>query len=162
MALPFLRPRHLSKKGALLIGAFEGLRLTPYNDAAGYATIGYGHLIGYRHVTDADRSKYHGFTQADALRLLQADAEKCAVAVCAIKPPITNQAHFDALVSIAFNCGTGVLDPGSSLGAALRAPGRKGAPDAFLLYDHAGGVVLAGLQRRREAERRLWLTGKYA
>jgi GH24 family phage-related lysozyme (muramidase) len=157
-----LRPKHLSKAGAAFIGAFEGLRLTPYNDAAGHATVGYGHLLHYGPVTQHDLDKYRGFTTGEAVALLQTDAEKAAVAVRAITPAITNQARFDALVSIAFNCGTGVLDPRSSLGAELRKPGRGKAADAFLLYDHAGNVVLAGLQRRREAERKLFLTGKYA
>jgi lysozyme len=149
------------KNGAEFVGRFEGLRTTPYNDAVGNATIGYGHLIHYGNVTPADNTRYHGFTTAEALTLLEQDAEKAASVVRSISPPITNQAHFDALVSIAFNCGTGVLDSRSSLGAELRKPGRGKAADAFLLYDHAGGVVLEGLQRRREAERRLWLTGKY-
>lgn len=153
--------RTLSKRGALFIARFEGLRTTPYNDAAGHATIGYGHLIHYGSVTADDRAKYAHFTEAAALKLLQRDAGKAAKAVRAIRPRITSQTRFDALVSIAFNCGPGILDPNRSLGDALRAPGRRGAGEAFLLYDRAGGKVLAGLKTRREAERRLWRDGRY-
>lgn len=156
------RPRHLSRKGADFIAAFEGCVLHPYNDAAGHATIGIGHLIHTGRVTAADEAKYRGFTRAAALKLLQEDAEKCARAVVAIKPPITSQSRFDALVSLAFNLGTGILDPSHTIGAELRKPDRGTAADAFLLYDHAGAERLAGLTRRRKAERHLFLSGAYS
>lgn len=155
-------PLTLSKKGARFIARFEGLRLSPYNDAAGNATIGYGHLIHLGPVTAADRISWAGFTEDEALRLLRRDAGAAAKAVRAVRPRIMNQARFDALVSLAFNLGPGVLDPGRSMGDALRAKRRAGAADAFLLYDKAGGRVLAGLQIRRAAERKLWRTGSYS
>lgn len=34
-----------------LVAHFEGFFSCPYNDPVGYATIGFGHLIGYRRVT---------------------------------------------------------------------------------------------------------------
>jgi lysozyme len=152
----------LSDRGAEFIGRFEGLRLEPYNDPAGHATIGYGHLIHLGHVTAADRSHYANFTHKDALELLRADAEKAAAAVRAIRPPVTRQERFDALVSFAYNLGGGILEPTHTIGRELRKPDRGDTANAFLLYDTAGGQVLAGLKRRREAERKLWLTGKYA
>ena len=160
--MSLLTPKHLSAKGAAFIGAYEGLRLYPYNDAVGNATVGYGHLIHYGPVTHSDIVRYAGFTVKDAVKLLQADAEHVAYAVREIAPAIKDQTRFDALVSIGFNCGTGVLAANSSLGYACRLPGRKGAADAFLLYDHAGGEVLPGLARRRRNERNLWTTGSYA
>ena len=69
--MAILRPKHLSKAGAAFIGAFEGLRLTPYNDAAGHATVGYGHLLHYGPVTQHDLDKYRGFTTGEAVALLQ-------------------------------------------------------------------------------------------
>jgi len=156
-------PAHLSTKGAEFIGAFEGYRQFPYNDAVNNATIGYGHLLHIGPVTAADRAKYpNGLSRAQALKLLQADAEHCAAYIRTITPRIKNQARFDALVSIAFNCGTGVLYPNSTLGYDLRRPGREGAAEAFLLYCHAGGQVLPGLLRRRQAEKRMWLSGDYS
>lgn len=156
-----LRPTHLSRAGAQFIGRFEGLRLSPYNDAVGNATIGYGHLIHYGNVTPADVRKYRVFSAASALGLLQADAEVAAKSVAAIRPAIRSQARFDALVSLAFNLGTGILGPSHTIGAAVRTLTRKGAADAFLLYDFAGTTRLPGLTARREAERKLWLTGSY-
>lgn len=155
-------PKHLSTKGAAFIGAFEGYRQFPYNDAVNNATIGYGHLLHYGPVTKADLARYpHGISRTDALKLLQKDAEHCAAYIREIRPAIQNQARFDALCSIAFNCGTGVLYPQSTLGACLRRPGREGTASAFLLYCHAGGHVLPGLLRRRQDERTLWLSGDY-
>lgn len=159
--MAILRPRHLSKQGAEFIGAYEGLRLAPYNDPAGHATIGYGHLIHYGNVTPNDNIKYHGFTKADAVRMLQVDAESAARAVCAIRPAIRNQARFDALVSLVFNLGDAILGESHTIGVELRKASRGGTADAFLLYDHAGTARLPGLTRRRKAERNLWLTGQY-
>jgi lysozyme len=152
----------LSRRGAEFIGRFEGLRLEPYNDPVGHATIGYGHLIHLGHVTAADRLHYKNFTHDDAVELLRADAEKAAAAVRAIRPAITRQSRFDALVSFAYNLGVGILEPTHTIGQELRKPDRGDTANAFLLYDTAGGKVLAGLKRRREAERKLWLTGKYS
>lgn len=156
------RPRHLSRQGADFIAEFEGCVLHPYNDAAGNATIGIGHLIHTGPVTKLDAYRYPSFTRRDAETLLLADAEKAARAVAAIRPVITNQARFDALVSLAFNLGTGILDPSHTVGAELRKRNRGTAADAFLMYDHAGGKQLAGLTRRRKAERHLFLSGSYS
>ncbi len=152
---------HLSEQGAEFIARWEGMRLHPYNDPVGFATIGIGHLLHRSPVTKRDLEKYAHFTAKDAYALLRQDAEHAAAAVRAIHPPITSQARFDALVSLAFNLGPGILGPSHTIGAAVRAPGRRGAADAFLLYDKAGGHRLAGLSHRRAAERKLWVTGKY-
>lgn len=149
------RPRHLSKKGAEFIARFEGYRPDWYRDAVSVHTIGYGHTgplpMGFK----------APMGRAKALKLLQHDAEIAAKAVRAIKPPILEQTRFDALVSLAFNLGTGILEPTHTIGAALRRRGRRGTAAAFLLYDHAGGTRLPGLTRRRKAEAELWTTGRY-
>jgi hypothetical protein len=40
----------VSRRGLRFIGHFEGFFAQPYNDPVGYATVGYGHLIGLRPV----------------------------------------------------------------------------------------------------------------
>jgi len=40
----------------------------------------------------------------------------------------------------------------------LMKRGLAAVPDRILLFDHAGGKVLPGLTRRRQAERSLYLT----
>ncbi|MGK8889980.1 glycoside hydrolase family protein [Burkholderia gladioli] len=50
----------------------------------------------------------------------------------------------------------------STLLRMLNAGDRRGAADQFLAWNRAGGVVSLGLKRRREAERELFLTGKWS
>lgn len=171
--MPFYRrPKHLSDKGARFIGAFEGLRLEPYNDPAGLATIGYGHLIHHGPLTASDRRHWGKLTQMAALRLLQADAEKASFAVHKLVKAKINQAQHDALVSFAFNVGVGALETSTLLrklndypGTPLGVIGRKAKAEVrseLMRWDRAGSTVLAGLKRRREAEGRLFSTGRYS
>ncbi|KQD16250.1 lysozyme [Acinetobacter baumannii] len=69
--------------------------------------------------------------------------------------PLT-QNQFDALVSLAYNIGSGAFK-GSTLLKLLNKGDYKGAADQFLVWNKAGGKVMKGLVRRREAERALFL-----
>jgi GH24 family phage-related lysozyme (muramidase) len=166
-----LRPKHLSKNGAKFIGRSEGLRLTPYNDAAGYATIGYGHLLHYSGVTAADKAKWKGFSRADALNLLISDAERYARPIAEhakIRKWKLNRPQFDALVSFSFNVGTGWLT-GSGLDRVLTNASADGIGDLDKAHvrseldkwDVAAGTHLPGLHARREREAHLFATGQY-
>lgn len=158
--MSFLPPRRLSRKGAEFIARFEGFVPTPYNDAAGHATIGYGHLIHLGPVTDADRRKWGRLTRAAGLALLRKDAQTAANSVARVRPRIMSQARFDALVSFVFNVGAGAFEQ-STLHKRLSRAGREGAADELLKWDQAGGRRLAGLDVRRRAERELFLRGDY-
>ena len=68
-----------------------------------------------------------------------------------------SQNQFDALVSFAYNVGSRALST-STLLKKLNAGDIKGAADEFLRWNKAGGKVLNGLPRRREAERALFLS----
>jgi GH24 family phage-related lysozyme (muramidase) len=63
------------------------------------------------------------------------------------------QNEFDALVSFAFNIGS--IDQLTGNGKRNKSV----IADKMLMYCHAGGNTLAGLKRRREAERSLFLDG---
>ncbi|EBG9759466.1 lysozyme, partial [Salmonella enterica] len=67
------------------------------------------------------------------------------------------QGQFDALVSFAYNLGARTLST-STLLRKLNAGDYAGAADEFLRWNKAGGKVLNGLTRRREAERALFLS----
>jgi len=67
------------------------------------------------------------------------------------------QNEADALASLVYNVGPGVLNKGKSVGDAIRARNRTQIANSFLLYDHAGGRTLEGLTRRRRRERQLFL-----
>lgn len=164
---------NLSAKGAAFIGAFEGFRAQCYDDAAGNCTIGYGHLIHAGRTTAADRARWGTISRDRAAELLQADAARAADAVREHVHVPLRQAQFDALVSLAYNCGTGVV-PGVALAINARprylfprptqealAAWRARVKSTLLAYCHAGGVELPGLLRRRNAEFVLFDTGHY-
>jgi lysozyme len=70
-----------------------------------------------------------------------------------------SQNEADALASLVYNLGPGILDDGRTMGSALRSRNRARIASAFLVYDMAGGQHLPGLARRRRAERALFLKG---
>lgn len=73
-----------------------------------------------------------------------------------VKVPI-NQYMFDALVSFTYNCGVGALS-GSTAIRRLNAADYKGCAEAMTWWVRGGnGKKLAGLVRRREAEKQLFL-----
>jgi GH24 family phage-related lysozyme (muramidase) len=147
----------LSRAGAELIARFEGFVTRPYNDAAGHATIGFGHLIHHGPVTAADRAHWGTISRGRGLVLLSEDARDAARAVeNAVRVPLS-QEQFDALVSFVFNVGVGAFGS-STLLRKLNAGDRRGAADEFLRWSRAGGRVLEGLLRRRRAERALFLS----
>lgn len=150
----------LSKAGLDLIADFEGFRADLYNDAAGHATIGYGHLVHKGPITQADRNGPFGkgITQEQGRDLLKKDA---AQAVAAVRKAVTvdlSQNQFDALVSFTFNVGAGALN-GSTLLKKLNARDFAGAANEFGKWVKAGGKELAGLVRRRKAEADMFRAG---
>jgi lysozyme len=144
-----------SDAGIALITGFEGGQSSdglfrPYRDAVGVWTIGYGHTAGV-----GPNSK--PLTKAEALNLFRHDLRvHYEPYINALGLPLT-QNRFDSLVSFVYNLGPLYLQRGHTMGDALRARNWHAAANAFLEYDQAGGQVLAGLKRRREAERALFL-----
>lgn len=152
----------LSPRGTEFIAGFEGFVSRPYNDAAGNATIGYGHLLHYGQVTVYDRVRYAaGLSRKAALVLLRKDAEWASRCVRQhIVRPLQNQTTFDALVSFVFNVGCGGLT-GTRVQRDIEGEKWGDLRYALIEWDHAGGAELPGLRRRREAEATLILTGSY-
>ena len=68
------------------------------------------------------------------------------------------QEEYDALVDLVFNIGSSNLDT-STLLRKLNAGDVEGAIGEFSRWNKAGGEVLAGLVKRREAERALFQLG---
>jgi lysozyme len=155
-------PTALSPAGAAFIAMFEGFRPKLYNDPAGHCTIGCGHLVHLGPINGKEPAEFkRGITRAAALKLLQSDATPAAAAVrSSVKVPL-NQAQFDALVSFAFNLGTGALET-STLLKKLNAGNYAAVPKEFEKWVKAGGKTLPGLVRRRTAEADLFANGVYA
>lgn len=141
----------ISDKGIALIKKYEGCRLAAYKCPAGVWTIGYGHTGKVDGKAICSGMK---ITSAKATTLLKSDLavfEK-AVANCKYLTFKPNQNQFDALVSFAFNCGTG------SLNTLVKNRSAKVVSEKLLLYNKANGNVLAGLVNRRKAEKALFDT----
>jgi len=73
----------------------------------------------------------------------------------AVKVPLT-QRQFDALVSIFYNAGVSALSA-STLVRVLNLGDYGGAAAQFQRWNKSGGEVMKGLERRREAERLVFL-----
>lgn len=139
----------ISPRGIELVKQFEGCKLTAYVCPAGVLTIGYGSTGP--HVKAG--MKIDG---AQANTLLLKDLERFEAGVNRLSKKHT-QGQFDALVSFAFNLGLGNLEK-STLLKLHNAGKHTEAADQFKRWNKAGGKVLAGLTRRREAEAALYLS----
>src|SRR5579884_3778851 len=137
-----------SGDGLALTEKFEGLSLTAYQDTAGVWTIGYGH-------TGSDVVQGLTITHDQAIALLMSDiAASTAFVNQAVTVPLT-QNEFDALVDFVFNVGRAAF-AGSTLLRDLNANQIEAAAAQFDRWDIAGGHIVAGLLRRREAEEALF------
>ncbi len=136
-----------------LIKRSEGLRLTPYLDAAGFRTVGYGHKLTSAELAAGAQTRT--ITEPDALLLLVDDAEWAAEQVVRLVHVPLSQGQLDALVDFVFNLGVGQL-AGSTLLKLLNLGNYADAGQQLLRWDMAGGEHLAGLTIRRQAELALW------
>lgn len=141
---------HISDKGLALIKSFEGCVLTAYKCPAGIWTIGFGS-------TGPHVKPGMVITAPEAEALLKRDLSRFETGVNAmVEGAATTSDQFSAIVSLAFNVGLANVAKSTLLKKHKRAD-FKGAADEFLRWNRAGGRVLAGLTRRRAAERRLYL-----
>jgi lysozyme len=136
--------------GFALIKHFESCRVKAFKPIPTDPwTIGWGRTKG---VLAGDTC-----TQAQADAMLEEDLAVAEDDV--IKGATVNltQNQFDALVSFVYNCG-GPAFWASTLRRLLNAGDFKGAAEQFPRWNKSAGVVLDGLTRRRDAEKRLFLT----
>ncbi|CAH3840489.1 glycoside hydrolase family protein [Enterobacter cloacae] len=143
-----------SDKGIALIKQFEGCKLTAYQDSVGVWTIGYG----WTQPVDGKPIRA-GMTikQETAERLLKTGLVSYESDVSRLVKVGLTQGQFDALVSFTYNLGARSLST-STLLRKLNSGDYAGAANEFLRWNKAGGKVLNGLTRRREAERALFLS----
>lgn len=133
----------ISQTGINLIKEFEGCRLTAYKCPAGVWTIGYGHTGNVK--------QGQKITAKQAEDYLKKDLERFERHVMAFNDKYKwNQNQFDALVSFAFNVGSinQLTANGTRTIAEISAK--------LTAYSKAAGKELAGLVRRRKAEKELF------
>jgi lysozyme len=137
-----------SQKGVSLIKSFEGLRLKSYQDSVGVWTIGYGATRG---ITSG-----MSITNEQAERMLVNDIGRFEPEIERLVKVALNQGQWDALMSFTYNLGASNLGS-STLLKLLNAGDYSGAAEQFPRWNKAGGQVLAGLSKRRAAERAMFL-----
>ena len=133
----------ISAEGLALIKKFEGCELEAYQDAVGVWTIGYGHIKGVKEGMTITKQ------QAEEM-LLEELVEYENYVLEAVNHQL-DQCMFDALVSWTYNLGPSNLNASTML-KVLNAGDYDGVPEQIKRWNKAGGKVLTGLVRRREAE----------
>jgi lysozyme len=151
----------LSMKGAAFIGHFEGFRGALYNDPVGHCTIGFGHLVHRGPINGSEPAEFKkGISRERGLELLQQDASSCSEEISrSVKVKLT-QPQADALISFAFNVGTGAFKE-STLLKLLNQGDYDSVPAQLNRWTKASGRTLPGLVTRRKAEGALFREGRY-
>ena len=131
------------------IKSFEGFRAKAYMDLAGIPTVGYGHT---EYVDLGDE-----VTEEEACELLRQDVQEAADAIDDLVDVELTQNQFDALTSWIYNCGREAFRNSTLLKLLNSGHSNEAVAAQLLRWNKANGVVVAGLARRREAEKRMFL-----
>jgi lysozyme len=154
--------RALHTKGLKLTKLSEGWVPRLYNDAAGYCTIGFGHLIDKRRCNASDTKRYpDAMPEAAGTTLLLADMEKAQVAVQSLVPnhrTLLNDTQFASLCDFVFNVGANNF-AGSTLLKVVKERRFDSVPAQLRRWVLSGGKEFKGLKTRREREIELFFDG---
>lgn len=141
----------LSPTGLSTLTSIEKCDLEPYRDGGGVWTAGYGH-------TGLDVVPGVTWTQEQAIHALTKDVLWARNAVRSLVSVPLNQHQFDALVIFTFNVG----EPEFKTSTLLRLINSSKFPQAALEFPKwvhdAKGQVEPGLVKRRDIERKMFLT----
>ncbi|MDB0064313.1 lysozyme [Gammaproteobacteria bacterium] len=140
----------MSDEGIKLIKHFEGVHKKPYICPAGYWTVGVGHLISRDAELPIEWDRVLSPGEIDDL--LRKDLRRFELGVLRMLGTVQpSQSEFDALVSFSFNLGLGCFQRSTVRSAFIRGD-KKRSGEVLLKYRRAGGKILQGLVRRRQAE----------
>jgi lysozyme len=131
-----------------IVAGFEGIRQYAYRDPIGIPTICFGETKGVKIGDRATIEECKGML-LESLELAHKSVSQC------VKVPMTDKREA-ALVSFAYNIGGGAFCK-STLVKKLNSGDTVGACNELPKWDKANGIVLAGLTKRREEERKLCL-----
>ena len=145
----------ISPRGLELIKDFEGFSSSAYLCVAKKVTIGWRNTF-YEDGTKVKMGDQ--ISKTDALKLLEVVANRdfADKIFPSIKVKVT-QSQFDAMVSLAYNIGTGAFLK-STLLKKVNAGDFAGAGEQFLRWNKANGKEVLGLTKRREREKQLFLS----
>ena len=145
----------LNDKGKDLIKLFEGCKLVAYKCSAAKDTIGYGNTFFENGTPVKPGDK---ITQERANELFEIIAKDFADKVKPLIKSAVTPNQFAALTSFAYNAGIGNLRNSTLLRKVNANPNDVTIAQEFAKWVRANNKVLAGLQRRREAEAKLYFT----
>lgn len=129
-----------------LIAFYEGTVHRTYRDPIGIITACTGH-------TGPELRMGQTFTREQCTEMLYADVLKHTAALDCVAAPLTD-GQKAAFLSFAFNVGNGAFC-GSTLARKANAGDMPGACAELSRWVIAGGQVLPGLVKRRQAEREI-------
>jgi lysozyme len=165
----------ISKAGEDLMHFFEGYRNKPYRCSAAIWTVGWGHAMysdqlnlpnvrkeGYSGLIRSDYQLKEGdarvWSKEELVNLFKMDIDNFERGVLRLSPNlVSHQSKFDAIVSFAYNAGLGNYQR-STIRMKVNRGDWEGAAEAFMSWTKAGGKEVAGLVKRRVAEKKLFLT----
>ena len=143
----------INKAGKDLIKKFEGCKLKAYKCPANVWTIGFGNTF----YEDGSKVKEGDVITQDRANelfdIIISDFVRMSDAL--VKSDVTEN-NFSAIVSFAFNVGTGNLKKSTLLKKVNADPKDPTIKAEFMKWTKANNVVLKGLVRRREAEAKLY------
>ena len=143
----------LNKEGADLIKEFEGCKLKAYQCSAKKWTIGYGNTF-FEDGTPVVAG--NAISQHKAEKMFELSSNEFSAKVAKLVPSHITPNQFGSLVSFAYNCGVVNLQKSTLLKKVIANHNDQSIRAEFLKWNKAGGKVLAGLTRRREAEANLY------
>lgn len=142
----------LDETGIEFICVSEGFSAQEYLCEAGARTIGFGHLVR------ANEDFSAGISREAAKMLLLSDLKTYEACVNQnVRVPVT-QSQYNALVSLCYNIGTKAFGT-STLVKELNSGNVRKAADEFLRWKFVKQQESAGLLRRRQREREMFLQG---
>lgn len=146
----------LNNSGYLLITEFEGFRAKPYLCSAKIPTIGYGNTYypDGKRVTMLDKE----ITRMQAFEMFKFIADKFASTVSKLVKTPLNQNQFNALVSLAYNIGTGNFASSTLLKKVNINHNDKTIELEFKKWNKVNKKEVAGLTRRRNYEANIYFS----
>lgn len=133
------------------IKAAESCRLGAYRDSVGVWTIGWGHTEGVH--------PGQVITQEQADALLEQDMAERLTQMKQMVTTLCTNNQWCALLSLVFNIGVRAFYHSTLLRLLNHGGTNLAVAKQFLVWDHAGGRISAGLVERRKLEAALYLKG---
>lgn len=146
----------LNNAGYLLITEFEGFSAKPYLCSAKIPTIGFGstYYSDNKRVTMLDKE----ITRVQAFEMFKTIADRFASVVSKLVTSPLNQNQFNALVSLAYNIGTGNFASSTLLKKVNINHNDKTIELEFKKWNKVNKKEVAGLTRRRNYEANIYFS----